>query len=151
MLLSELYKPKLPLSLRVAGDNYFRDLVMTEPEDEDWRLLQDKLVDKMYKKGWNALQDSLYSLVFVHPNKKYIWKINKQLDRGYAYFVKLVKANPNPHFPVVSDIMPFKFEDEVYYQYAIEKLYTPPDTQKLNQIISSFHKIIWNPHKSWKK
>lgn len=130
MILQELYKPKFTPKLASTVDSYVlgladkakiaADSVAAQQSDND---LYDELTDRLEKMGWEFHDSGYFSSVFINPRKNYILKVNTIPDKGFNYFVNLIKRYPNKHFPIVSNLRVIKTAEHDYYMYYIEKLY----------------------------
>jgi len=82
-----------------------------------------ELVRKMKALGWTESHtEGWYSTVFVKPSEPYVLKINKRVDRPYAWFALLASKFPNEHFPKIGNAKIIKVQTMNYRIYAIEKL-----------------------------
>lgn len=92
-------------------------------EDELDYLSDEELVNNMRNIGWTeAHTKGYYSNVFLKPGEPYAIKINKRLDRSYAWFALIAAKFPNEHFPKIGNAKIFKVGSDNYRMYAIEKL-----------------------------
>jgi hypothetical protein len=92
-------------------------------------------------KGWTYIDQGHYSATYLSPNKKTVLKINRDFDPGYEHFIKVIKYNPNPHFPVISDKK--KLPDGTS-AYIMERLYDLDESDKKieNAIVDIMHFIV---------
>ena len=74
------------------------------------------------KLGWTPIGEGAYGIVFENKNKNFVLKVSKHPDPAYDSYVKMIKNNPNPHFPKISDLKKIVIKSDEYYIYLIEKL-----------------------------
>ena len=117
MKINEL-NPNRPRILNVVN-KYFNTKI---PHYNDRDAVKE-LNDALEKLGWTFMRGGHFSNVYVHPRKKYVIKINKMQDLGFAAFVKLVHQHPDqPHFPRISYKKTVEVKGKIHEIYLIEKL-----------------------------
>lgn len=101
-------------------------------------------------KGWEYIDQGHYSATYLSPNKKSVLKINRDFDPGYEHFIKVIKAHPNPHFPIISDKK--KLPDGTF-AYIMERLYDLGNENKslITAIIDTMPFIIDNEFDQYKR
>ena len=76
--------------------------------------------DLLISKGYTYIDQGHYSATYLSPNQKTVLKINRDFDPGYEHFIKVIKSQPNAHFPTISDKK--KLPDGTS-AYIMERLY----------------------------
>jgi hypothetical protein len=113
---------KITPSMSKAAFKYFRDGGGEE------NFAEENLHKELKKLGWTLLtNEGAASGVYQNSKKPYVLKINRLYDPGYERFVKIIKENPNKHFPNISDMKRLKIRNYSYYVYLIEKLNVIPE------------------------
>jgi hypothetical protein len=148
MILDELTRSyPLPQPAIDAAQNFYRKIPAI-PRDIDNRIDDDtleyysdkQLVANMQRLGWTEYHtEGYYSSVFIKPSEPYALKINKRVDRPYAWFALIAAKFPNEHFPKIGNAKIVKVGKENYRIYAIEKL-KPVENQGEGRVIASFCK-----------
>ena len=102
MKIFELLEPTIEPEIEQATRDYIPHGPEENPDMEFPHLPFDSFKEKMKKLGWTFLSSGYFSSVFINPDKSYVIKMNNKQDRGFAKFVKIIKRNPNKHFPKIS-------------------------------------------------
>jgi hypothetical protein len=121
--------PLDPKAVAAAGQFYAKisDIPRHENTIDDDDTL-DFIADRefpyvMQQLGWTEAHTmGYYSNVFSKPGEPYVLKINKRVDRPYAWFAFLTIKFPNRHFSKICNAKIIKVNKENYRIYAIEKL-----------------------------
>lgn len=104
-----------------------------------------KLREFLKSRGWEFVDEGVYSEVYYNPKKNLILKVNKKEDPAYDYFVGLTKTYESKHFPRISDKLDIK---NGYSAYLMEKLNDLMDLGLKNEI-SDFVAILQHPNIKW--
>lgn len=84
----------------------------------------------MLKAGWEIYGSGYYGQVYGKDDKSYVLKVYDSKDRPYTDFLKLVTANPNPHYPKIFG-KPIKVTSQ-YWALRMEKLIPAKNTLHLD-------------------
>ena len=111
--------------------------------------IREKMEEYFSSKGWTKLGHGSYSVVFLHPKRNYVLKLNLTEDQGFDHFVEVIHANPNPHFPRIEDATVF-FKHKlgnIYRAYLMERL--EPISTYIDSDLSFFlQKVACQPNSS---
>ncbi len=101
--------------------------------------------------GWKIRTDNggVYSSVLINPNTSYVLKINSIYDKGFAWFMLLVRKFPNPHFPKMMDakLLINDYGKKVYI-YKMERLnkIKNPVLESIIQAIDKYVLDVYENH-----
>ena len=101
------------------------------------------LYEKLKSRGWFKIgNESSYSDVFTNVNYPYILKINRRVDRAFAWFAFLTRKFQNIHFPRVSNMKVISIPGKTKYDKP----------EKFNlYLIEKLQEITNNQSRSWKE
>lgn len=92
--------------------------------------------------------DGRFSVVLEHPKWDHVWK-TYVADPGYEHFLKIVQANPNPHYPKISKIKkivpPFRRFAHQPYLWAVKMEKLLPISSQNMKIV----KAVLNVYNHW--
>lgn len=120
MILSEV-TPQISKPISIAAKQYFKN--------SRFETAQFRFSEVIKKFGWKEAAQGANSTVYTNPRKSFIMKVNDKQDIGFSSYASLIKKNPNPHFPKISNMKRFKVDGKVFYIYLIEKLYLIQPTE----------------------
>ena len=92
--------------------------------------LKNQLISRLRKLGWRPMGRGVFSMVFENFQKQYVLKVTLNPDPGYAEYVKIIKDNPNVHFPRISDLKSMNIDGHEFYVYLIERLKPIADSHR---------------------
>jgi hypothetical protein len=125
MIISEV-TPQIHKNISSAAKQYFKN--------SSFETAQFRFSEAIKKFGWHEGKSGSRSTIYTNPRKSFIMKVNDQQDEGFAAYVSLIRKNPNPHFPKISNLKRFKVNGRVFYIYLMEKLAEIPHAKAVKYV-----------------